>query len=209
MAQKLVSLLSADAGTSPAELLFGPMVFLDAPDSMVARESSRHWLSMAEMALRTQRMTDCARCISQAMRALPTESRPLTAREWLFLAGLSLLNGNDESCQHQLQMAQRFVHRTQEPFEQRLLRQRIMIVQSLRLGLMNPEDGLQELLGVFRFLATTRCPELCEQALRVRNVLLAWSSDGEGNSDGLSNPPVSNQSWRNERRGNQANPEWN
>ncbi len=209
MAQKLVSLLTAKAGTSPAELLFGSMTLLDAPEPASGNSSSRHWLSMAETALRAQRMTDCARLTSLALQALPAESRPLTAREWLFLAGLSLLNGNDESCEHQLQMANRFAQKIQDSFEQRLLLHRIVIVQSLRLGLTIPEQGIQMLFGVFRFLATTRCPALCEQAMHVRTLLLGWCSDCATDSDSLSKRSVSSEPWRNLRRGDFANPEWN
>jgi len=213
MPQILVMLRSTDTEYSPAELLFGSVPLLAGPDlplptGLSSTASSSHVLSMAEAALRIGDFSECSRLISRAMRRFLEEGRSLTAQEWLLLAGLSLLNGDHESCEHRLNMATRSLQRIPTASTRDLLHQRITIIKALKLGLSAPDDGLQEILEVFRFLAVRRCPELCHQAMEVRNVLLKWQSSEfitvvSSAQSGAITLPLTH------RRKGLANPEWN
>lgn len=208
MTQKLVMLLSTEAGSSPAELLFGSTPLLSCPEFPFDENSSSHQLSLAEIALRTEQLADCNRLMSRALRCLSNESRALTSQEWLLLAGVSLLNGNLESCEHQLQMAIRGLQHVSNRPTRELLRQRIVVIRSVLAGIDSPEAGLEELLTVFRFLGTTRCHELCEQALRVREILLKWKGD-DGACETSAQRPASDATWHIQRGADVGNPEWN
>lgn len=209
MTQKLQMLFSAEAGNSPAELLFGSTPLLACHDLILAENSSSHLLSLAEAALRAQQLTECTRLTYRALRSLAHESRALTSQEWILLAGLSLLNGNLESCGHQLQMASRGLQHVSAVSIRELLRQRIVVIRSVHAGIYSPEAGLCELLTVFRFLGTTRCPELCEQAMRVRDVLLKWKGDDGGEHALSGKRSGKDATWHIQRSAGLGNPEWN
>ena len=209
MTQKLVMLLSAEAGNSPAELLFGSTPLVASTDLPLTENSSRHLLSRAEAALRDHQLVECARLTSRALHRLPHESRALASEEWLLLAGLSLLNGNLESSEHQLQMAARRLHQVRAVHAREFLSQRIAMIRSLHAGVCDAEAGLTELLTVFRFLGTTRCPELCVQAMRVRDILLKWTAEEGIEFDAIGNGTVPHMSWPHQRNASPLNPEWN
>lgn len=166
---------------SPAEILFGdrPLFPEVAPQpGLQTEQTSRDWLARAEGALRRTQLSECQRCVGQALRCLGHESRALTVREWLFLAGVALMNSDPEAANHRIVMARQAFGDEKGCDSSSDLQLRILILQSLITGASSPEAGNAELLVVFRFLTRHCCPSLCRQALIAKRLLQEWRSPG-------------------------------
>lgn len=182
MLRKPARLIADCFGASPAEILFGdgPLLY-DLPSCSTlphATENSSAWLARAEAALRETQLSECQRCVAQALRLVGEEGRALHAEEWMFLAGVSLLNGDSESATHQIRMARRAVRHQKAVDPWSGLQVRILILQTLITGVSSPDAGNAELLDVFRYLARHRCPSLCRHALVARRLLQEWGEPG-------------------------------
>lgn len=179
--------MAASFGVSPADVLFGDTsLFADLAadhDLPQAAETSYHWLARAEASFRRSEFTECQRCVSQAMRCIGANGRALCAEEWLFLAGVALMNADHESAIHRITMAHQAAshHRTLDASNE--LTHRILILQSLITGVSAPAAGSAVLLSVFRFLASHCRPSLCRQALCARRLLQEWNEPGPSNPE--------------------------
>lgn len=182
MLRKTVRPIADSFDVSPADILFGDgALFRDEslPRALPRTiEHSGDWLARAELALRKSQLSECQRCVSQALRCFSQEARALTAEEWLFLAGIALLNDEQDSAIHRITMARHTAQRQNAVDSGSELRLRILILQSVITGVSSPEVGRAELQHVFQSLARHRCPSLCRQALLARRLLLEWNQPG-------------------------------
>jgi hypothetical protein len=217
MLRKPARLICDSFGVSPAEILFGDVTLLDdfAPERELrhAADTSYHWLATAEACLRKTQFTECQRFVSQALRCIGADSRALSAEEWLFLAGVAMMNADHESATHRIMMARNAEDRQKTVDSGSKLHLRILILQSLIIGVSSPEAGKAELLDVFRYLARHRCPSLCRQALFARRLLQEWNEPGSsvawGRSLRTETAPCSEPGDGGTERCGPANPEWN